>query len=187
MKSLFLTFLLACPHGNAAVSFITSTLKGNPVNVTSDAMNCTGANFVGVIVADQLMSAAVGTMTSSPSNTWHALADSPDGGNSHVAIWYAENATVSSSMTVTYSGGNFPLIMPMCFSLVATASSLDQGADNFFGASPLSTGPIVPGFDGELIITGTADDEATLHEPNAITGSDSACYHVVQHTALIPE
>ncbi len=118
------------PKPQALITFVVSSFKGAATSVTTNAFNATGANFLAVICADFGNSGAAGSMSSSPSNTWTALANSNDGGNNNVAIWYAENATVSSTMTVTKTG-SFPLIAVMAFAGVATSSSFDQQHQGF--------------------------------------------------------
>jgi hypothetical protein len=187
MRNIFLILIL-CPLTHAQWSVPENvTQAGHATNVTTTSIDCHLSNFAVVGVSDYnnplgSWPADKGTVTDSQSNTYSKLTSDQDGGNSSAGIYYATNASMSASMTFTYSGGNFPLIMAACFPGGPTSSALDQGPINqgawMAGTTPI--GPIVPTKNNTLIITVMSHDEIG-HTDGAfgISGPNSSCYVLI--------
>lgn len=160
MKRLTVGLLIA--HNVIAQAAYVRSVKGpatgHGTNATA-SIDCHDGNFVGVIVTDYLQPVN-GTLTSSPSNTFLSKPTYTDGGNSNIRAFWAENANVSSSMTLTYSGGNYPTLVGVCASGVLASGSQDQysqaTAPQFGG-----TGSVTTTVNGELIIPAASSDETT--------------------------
>ena len=155
-----LAVLVFVVPSQGAIALVNHTWNGAPTNVTTTAMNCSGANLATIVVVDFNQDATSGTMTSNPSNTWHALTNSTDGGTNDTAVWYAEGLSANSTMTFTYSGGSFPAIFVACWSGAKSSSAFDQQNQNF-GTPPLTTGSVTPSENNELVIAGVTTAQAT--------------------------
>ena len=147
--------------GGGGKVLINHTFAQASGTVTTSAINCTGANLIVMPVSDYGAVVSSETPTSSPANTWIALGNSQNGVD-NVAIFYAKNANVSSSMTFTLNG-NFPMIMPMCFSNADISAPFDQQAQSgVVSGTTCQAGSVTPGVNGEVIVAAFATSQTSL-------------------------
>jgi len=155
-----LTIFLLAATAHAAIHLEASTCaSGSTSTVTTSAIDGTaGTNHLIVIFEVRFTTLATPTDSTS-ANTYTKLNTVTNSSTLH-AIYYAENATVSSTQTFTIPNGvaTFPAICVMIFSGVATASSFDQqstgGTNNGTSVQPGASG--LPSQDNELVVSGLA-------------------------------
>jgi hypothetical protein len=152
--------------GGGTIAFISNAKASAATNnpATTTGADTTGANLLVVVAVTYGSSAASGsaTVTDSKSNTWTSLTDYTNG-NSHIAIWYAKNATVGASHTFTLTphiSGGYPTIFASWWSGANTTAPQDQanGAASATGTT-LQPGSITPGTNNQLVITGISDND----------------------------
>jgi hypothetical protein len=123
-------------------------------NVTTPAMNTTGANFLVVVVADD--QAVPMTLTDSKANTWTGLTSRVEN-FCQVQIFYATNPTVGSGHTFTATSTvAYPALAVLAFSGVATTSPFDVETGNtaFAFTTFLACGPLTPTAANEVLVGG---------------------------------
>jgi hypothetical protein len=133
-----------------------SATGGAPTTVTTASMNNTGANFLSCAVSSYNSTASTVT-DSTNANSWSSLNSYTDSAGTYVQLWYAANATVSSSQTITASnsGANiYPSVACASFSGVATSSAFDQQNGNNASSITVQPGSITPSGNGYLVLTG---------------------------------
>jgi hypothetical protein len=160
-----------------AISLVahTSAVTANGTNVTTTAINTTGANFI-VVAASA--SANTGTVTDSNGNTWTALTQyGPSGHGAGMRLFYCYNPTVSSAQTFTFSDTtiDYPTIAVAAWS-GAAASPFDaqNGSTAASGAGTYETGSITPSANGELLISAIGESSTS---PDTIDSS----FTVIEH------
>jgi hypothetical protein len=148
-------------HSFGAVTLVnhTSAVSPNGANVTTPAINTTGANFI-VVAASAI--AANGRITDSNSNTWTALNQyGPFAVGTGMRLFYSFNPTVSSAQTFTFSDStsvDYPAIAVAAFSGVSSLPFDAQNGSSFpASAGTFPTGSISPLANGELIISATGN------------------------------
>lgn len=168
--------------GGGAITLISHTAVGGAgTSVTTAAINTAAANFL--VVFCTLQSGETMTVTSSPSNTWNSLT-AKNNGNTVTQIWYAENASVSSSQTFTCTslgGPDYPSMEAAAFSNVATMSSFDVENGTNVSASSQTTiqpGSVTPGSANELVIAalGYATGPSTVSVNSSFSIIDTVDY-----------
>lgn len=124
---------------------------------TTSAVDTTGANLIILALAGQSFS-----VSDNKSNTWTALTSRSNGaGNTTGRLYYCENPTVGSGHTFS-TGQTYNAVGMVAFS-GADTSPFDQQNTNTNGTgTPLTTGSVTPGVNGELLIAGLALGGTTL-------------------------
>lgn len=132
---------------------------------TTSAINCSGANFVAVEVHYYTGSSGAPSVSDSSGNSYTALTNH---GTSSLAIrmFYAQNATTSSSFTVAVSGTSiYASATVVCFSGMATSGVFQSGTDqgNASSAGPVTLEPStsINYSANSVIITGLTVGSAT--------------------------
>lgn len=145
---------------------------GNPSTVTTANMNCTGGNFIVAFVGFYASDASAASVSSSPSNTWHHLTNAIGFSNNANGAWfYAYNASVSGTTTVTVTSGSFPVVFAACYSGVQSSSDpVDQTNKAGFASCICYPGAITPSVDNTLVLDGIINT-STSATPNSINGS----------------
>jgi len=148
----------------AAIVFLraTSGSGGGANTVTISNFDGSGANF---LLASLTAVAGVTPFCmpqSVPANTWHPVPGRTDGNGQAQQMFYAYNASVSATMSVscTTADGLAPAMSLAAFSGIESQSDpLDQanGATSGGVATPsISTQPVTPTSSDQLIVTGLA-------------------------------
>jgi hypothetical protein len=165
-----------------AFSLVAHTIAGSSTgtNVTTSAINTTGANLIIVTVAQ---SGAVDPVSDSNGNTWTQLLASS--GSNKSTLLYCFNPTVGVGHTFTATGGGFPAIGVQAWSGAAT-SPFDVQNTNFSttAVTSLQPGSVTPGSSNELIISGlmwTFDGVTGLSIDSGFTISDQTPHVSGQH------
>jgi hypothetical protein len=143
-------------------------------NVTTDAINTTGAKLLVAITCDNIGGT---TPTDNKSNTWYSFTARTTGGITtriHVALG---NPSVGSGHTFTKSGGGFPSIAVMAFSAPGQVAWQGYPAEN--GATTasdtsLQTGSITPKANNDLLVYGLGDAFTTTVSVDVGTIADQA-------------
>lgn len=137
-------------------------------NVTSAAIDTTGANLLVLVLSDSDGSTVI---SDSKSNTWTS-AVGPTGPSPKVRIFYAKNPTVGTGHTFTgTSSAKFPSIYASAFSGADTTAPLDQiNSATSPGAASLQPGSVTPSANGELLVTGfTTNSSDTMSIGSSFT------------------
>lgn len=148
---------------SSPIAFVAGTnaasTDGN--NVTSSAINTTGANFL-ILVVSSLSGTAQGTVSDSKSNTWTPLTLSDEGTFVRARFYYSPSATVGSGHTFTLtSTAGLPSISVASFSNV-NASPFDVQNTANDNATTHPTGSITPSQNNELAVTGISNNNGTM-------------------------
>lgn len=161
MKRLLILLLALSPAAFATAAFVASNTAGcaNSCTATTTSTNCTGANLLVANANAFVADPSAGTMSDSTSaNTWHHLTVVNDSGGSGIetVIWYAWNASVSSTQTFSFQSTSFPGIVVHCYSGAQSSSDpfdVQNGTINAAGTTA-QPGSITPGANGEVVFTG---------------------------------
>lgn len=116
-----------------------------------------GANLLTACVSDYPAGGALASITDSVgTNTWVNAASVVDGATAtRTTLFYAANAHVSSTMTVSYNiggAGQYPTLSVQGWSGAAASSPLDVHNSNSGNSATLSTGSVTPGQANELLV-----------------------------------
>lgn len=142
-----------------AIALVSNKLTAGPGDITSDAINTSGVNFIIIGLTEQTSGGY--TIADNKSNTWHPLTAHASSSPDH-QFFYAWNAIVGSGHTFTGTGGAFGVLCIAAFSGVKTsadpfdAESGRSGSGFSFGTNTQADAAITPAEDGELIIAGLA-------------------------------
>lgn len=177
---------------------IAASAGPNP-NVTTSAINTTGANLIVATFSGYSINASPLSMTDSKSNTWTLIA-SYTSTVTRTSMYYCIPTTVGSGHTFTggvVSGGGayYPCLAIMAWS-GATATPFDKhnGATST-GATSIQTGSVTPSTNNELLLTAvgfaatdtyTVDSSFTIedqHNYGAGTNFGLAFAYLIQTTA----
>ena len=147
--------------GGGTASFLVSAhVTGTTQNITTTAIDTTGANFIVIVPGayNPTQGANPVTINDSKTNSWTSLAFYNTGSNIGSSIWYAASPTVGTGHTFTLHGAGYSTLCVAAFSGLS-ASPFDQ--QNGLGTTGSSSGPFRPGSitpanNGSLIITGIA-------------------------------
>jgi hypothetical protein len=165
-----------------AIALVINTIKSSPDagEITTDAIDTTGANFLIAALCDY-MGVAAGSVTDSKGNTWAGLTEVTTANLPRIRFFVCANATVGSGHTFTAENGgsnSSPCIVVAAFSGVKTSSPTDQqnGAFSPNQETSLQTGSVTPTEDNELVVaalchTGTG---ATINSSMTITDDADA-------------
>jgi hypothetical protein len=144
----------------SVISYVNSASFGLGLSGgTTSAVNTTGANFLFVFVNSYQ---GIPTVTSSPSNTWHARTGYGTSTQAVIYPFYAYNANVSSSQSFTVSGTSlYCSITIVAFKgVLASSDPYDVEAGKTPALSSTSSvaagAGINPNNNGELLVTGVA-------------------------------
>lgn len=131
----------------------------NATDVTTDAIDTTGANFLVAAVAS---TGSAFTVTDSKGNTWVELTPVASTQVTDVQLVYALNATCGASHTFTVDcdTDQDAAIWVGAFSGVAAASAFDDESGTDGTTGPISPGSITPAEDNELFIVGLGANTA---------------------------
>jgi hypothetical protein len=136
-------------HASAACS------NGCPGAVTTPAIDTTGANLI--VIATSIGSGST-LIRDSNSNTWTAL--TRYGAGPGIQLFYCFGPAVGSGHTFSNGSGDYPAIAVAAYSGVASAPfDTQNGVANV--SSPIHTGSITPGSNGELLISALGDLSGT--------------------------
>jgi hypothetical protein len=177
-----------------AISLISSTIAGstNQANVTTSAINTTGASLIVLVVV--ISNTQTTDPTDSAGNTWTALTLATAGASKE-RIYYCVSPTTSSTHTFSLSATFVPSIGVMAFSGTSTSSPFDQqstGTQNF--GFTCQTGSVTPSVNGELLISGvsfqnsnTVSIDSSFNTPLQVNNSSNnlgiGMAYLVQSTA----
>lgn len=143
----------------APIVLVNHTSGCSATSFTTSAIDNTNANSLYCLVTS---SNASPTVSDSSSNTWVTTLTSATNATSGVTtkLFYVTNATVSASQTFTVTAaGAKPSMECLAFRGTAPASSFDQQNQTNNGSGmQISTGPITPGTNGQVLITGVGFD-----------------------------
>ncbi len=148
-----------------AIAVIANTAAGSTTgdNVTTGAINTTGANFLVLVVAS-LDNTGV-TISDSKANTWTPRTNRV--GTPDLQV-YDANATgtaiVGTGHTFTAtSTAQMPALAVIAFSGVATAAIFDvENGTSFAGVASVQPGSVTPTVNNEVLVTGLSNDVAQL-------------------------
>lgn len=119
---------------------------------TTSAIDTSGANFIGICVADFGVDSAADMISDSKVNTWSHVTSHTFGGNRSTTLFFSVNPTVGTGHTFSGVGG-YIAMMVSSWSNVATTSPLDQQNGNTgSGVSTLTTGSVTPTVNKELLL-----------------------------------
>ncbi len=185
MKRLILILALAC-NSQAAITLIAHTIvSGASTSTSNPAIVTTGANF---LIIHLSWAANAITISDSKMNSWTALTQSP-ANNGASRLFYAENATVGTGHTFTFTGTNVFASMDIAaYAGVKLSSSFEQECNNTgniaaTNINACSIGSITPSVVNMLIVTGfhvevdlgpyTIDTGFTITDQAALVGGVS--------------
>lgn len=148
------------------ISFIAGTNAGSSdiANVTTSAIDTTGANFI-ILNISILDFFPNGTITDSKGNSAPtALTAASGGGFCRSRLFYYVAPTVGSGHTFTFTGSNTgePSIGVAAFSGVAASPFDVENVAGGTSASP-SAGSITPTLNGELVFAGVCTRITTIN------------------------
>lgn len=158
IRSAFLLLLLflVASRADAAIAIVNHIIQGATAtnNVTTSAVNTTGANLIVISVASYKPGGTV-TISDSKSNTYTALTQRNAPNDARVQLYYCASPTVGSGHTFTgTSTGAYPVLGVITAS-GAAASPFDQesgsGADTGTTSQP---GSLTPSQNNCLLVTG---------------------------------
>lgn len=128
----------------------------NGTTLALPSIDCTGANLIVVIGTGG--SAVVTSVADSSGNSYASIVT-----NGNMTAWYAQNATVSSTLVVTptFASTNFRRAAAWCLSHASISAALDTSAvmTSTSGVSPVVTGNITPAAAGGIIIMMAGNDD----------------------------
>ena len=175
------------PHaiGTGGIEVVddTAAYASNGNNVTTDAIDTTGANLL--IIGLATYAGSVTTVSDSKGNTWTALTQYGTS-DSTVRLYYAENPTVGTGHTFSADeGAKYPAISVLAVKGAATSSVADQqNGGTVVISTTVQPGSVTPTEDNELVVTITCGYSGA---PSAIDGgfalSSSVDYHSGQSMA----
>ena len=138
-------------------------------NVTTSAIDTTGAALIAVVVGSYQAVARPTISDNKTGNVWHVLTDSEVVGQDRCTIVWCAPADVGGGHTFTATGtGDYPAVAVMAFSADG-AGTVDQ--ENGATANPnttLATGSVTPSVDNEIVIAALVANQST----NTISGID---------------
>lgn len=141
-------------------------------SVTTAPINTTGASLI-VATVSFLQGTAVTFSDSAGNSGWTQVGAASFLAGLSTAIYYCASPITSSSHTFSIGSGSvvcYPDIAVIAFSGTLLSSPQDQSATNTATASAnFAVGPITPGFNGELIISGIGSDVAAWGSPSVST------------------
>ncbi len=129
--------------------------------ITLGPFTSTGGNFI--VVWSGAHAAGLPTIVDSKLNTWTQLTADTTGSFPNMRGWYAKNATVGTSHTITVTG----LFVGFCaaiFSGVSTSTPRDGTGSRVSDHSGTTNQPgsVTPAADGSLLITATGTDATVV-------------------------
>jgi hypothetical protein len=154
--------------GRGGVAFLTGTSKESTdtINVTTDAIDTTGANFL-VLSIGSNDPTSPGTISDSKGNSWTPLTS-----YGKTRIYYSIPTSVGVGHTFSNTSGAFPAISVAAFRGVKQTLPFDvENGINTIQADPEASGSITPNENNELIITAAAFGGAvtTVTTPSGFT------------------
>lgn len=168
-----------------AIALVAHTKKNGGNNITTSAIDTTGANLIILYLCEKDSASPDATVSDSNSNTWTALTSQSDPATANLLgrMFYAKNATVGAghTFTITSSSGS-PSICVAAFSGADTTAPLDQqnGAVDIDAGLSNTTGSITPSENNCLVITGLGFD------PNSATISIDGSYTIIDQQDVDP-
>lgn len=161
----------------------TAAASANTQNVTSPAIDTSGANFLVVGAHWYRPGGTPSGISDSKGNTWTQLNVYGSTGldNSAACIWYCTPTSVGSGHTCSVNGTAviYPSITVASFSGAATSSVFDvQNGASIDNWNPdLQTGSVTPGQVNELLISiNTVNGATTVSVDSGFTISDTQAY-----------
>jgi len=152
-----------------AISVLASAAaaSGDSTNVTTSAIDTTGASLVVVSMTSYRANAAP-TMSDNKANSWTILTAYEQSSGARVALAYCNNGTFGSGHTFTLSGASsYPAISVIAYSGTDTADSYDS----VVGDNNLSPGTITPANDNSVCVTGMCPSYNPSGVPGLTSGS----------------
>lgn len=167
MKRLLLLLALASGYtAHAAIALVTNK-NCNGTSCTTAAANNTGATLFVVSVANYSSDACAVPVSDSSSNTWvHLTGYGNDAGasNRHICISYVKNPTVTSSQTISITGGvSAAGVTFASFSGTDLTSPLDQqnGIANSVTTTTVQPGSVTPAQNNELVYSAICSNNSS--------------------------
>lgn len=139
------------------IAFVANVQVAGPGDITSGAINTTGANFIVISLTEQTSGGY--TISDNKSNTWHPLTARTAVAPSQ-QFFYAYNANVGSGHTFTGTGGAFGCISVEAFSGVLVTDPFDQqtGSGGALVASPYNSETLTAPENNCLYVLGWAQN-----------------------------
>lgn len=159
-----------------------SAKSTNSNDVTTGALNTTGADFL-VLVLSDYQAVSLSAISDSKGNTWNALTSHSVSSADRCTIFWSVPTSVGSGHTFTATRtGAFMSICVGAFSGMKPTTTFDQQNGNSGTATTLNTGSVTPSESFELLIAGIAigsgnstissiDSGFTLQENQAFGGT----------------
>jgi hypothetical protein len=159
---LALSVPVAAPSGFAPVQHTFVIGAGGGANVTTPAIDTTGANLIVISTGNHLNAVAAGSITDSFGNTYLAAGGAAVNYGGDSRIFYCYAPIVGAGHTFTFGGSNYGAMQVTAWS-GAAASPLDQSSGGWLDSSVSSyaSPPITPTANGELVIAATMIDNAS--------------------------
>lgn len=148
-----------------AIALVSHKTKNNSdtTNVTTDAVDTSGANLLILFVSDYNYTPVAGDISDTYGNTWNVLTSYNTGGDRSTIV-YAKNASVGSGHQVTFSrSGTYPSLQFLAFSGADTSAPFDaqNGLNSGTNLSSFQPGSVTPAGNDELFIFGATWDSIT--------------------------
>jgi hypothetical protein len=140
-------------------SLLTHTIKqsANGTNVTTDAIDTTGAKLLVAITCDNSSGQAP---TDNKSNTWYSFTSQTNVGITRIHVALGSTLNVGTGHTFTKSAGA-PAIAILAFGatgIISWQTVNTQSGASSGGATSLQPGSLTPIVNNELIVMGMGDD-----------------------------
>ena len=154
-----------------AWTLIAHTQAGGPGDVTTSAIDTTGADL---IVVATVVGGVLGTVSDNKGNSYALAVDEYDGVLHHGALYYNQTPSVGTGHAITLTGATVDVVSVQAWS-GSIASPLDQ-TNRGQGSSPFPLPSITPVQDGELLVTVVSgrDSSTTFSIDSGFTITDQA-------------
>lgn len=132
-------------------------------NVTTGAIDTTGANLLILAAGFYPAITGVPTITDSKGNTWTGLV-AQDDGQARVRLWYSTPTTVGAGHTFTLAGSlTYPAIVVGAFGNAKPASPFDTQTGTAVppGSTSFNSGALLPSLSNELIVSAIGLNQAS--------------------------
>lgn len=137
-----------------AYALIASKMKGAAdfSNLTTDALDSTGADLAIFAVGQDNLQSILATPTDSKSNSWTAATPKTFSASA-VGFYYSPSPTVGSGHTASYTKASaYPVGALLVFSGAKLTSPLDQQSSSSVNSTSLAAGSITPSEDNCLVV-----------------------------------
>jgi hypothetical protein len=178
--------LMAAQGAYTPIELVDSVSAGSTDgnDVTTSAIDTSGANFLVLVLANYSASANT-VISDSKGNTWSTLTAYDEAPNAKVQIYYVESPIVGAGHTFSGTGTtDFPAIAVAAFKNVKATGSFDQenGDASSGNFSSKQTGSVTPSFNNELLIAGNSTNFTdTVSINSGFTLVENVTFTVSEH------